>query len=316
MGHYGNFDYVMDEIALSYEFDYNKRMRSQSPAHGSPSLDLILHDELQSLLDQLEAVFQVRAGFFSPNGEVLRLGRSRNAPYCEIIQTEVFGMGPCHASDVRKQGECMDSMKPLCYQCHAGLQEAVIPVMIDECVAGFMMIGQLRALKAIPEKVLNACGESGVRVRLERAFKIIPYITEGKFEAISGLFGMLVEYAVSKEIVALRGDWIWEKVNRYLDANLKRKVCLHDLSRITGRSASTVSHALKGKSGKTFKRILKDKRLDRADALMIERPDLGIGEIAREVGYEDSLYFSRVYHKRRGSSPSKARSSKSKNATD
>jgi AraC-like DNA-binding protein len=213
-------------------------------------------------------------------------------------------------SDLNKQGECIKSMKPLCYQCHAGLQEAVSPVMIDDRVAGVMMIGQIRTSTKIPLRVLKACKDSTVQTRLERAFNILPYVTKERFEAISSLFVMLVEYAVSKEIVALRGDWLWEKVNRYLDTNLKKRICLQDLACITGRSISTVSQALKGKSGKSFKCILNDKRLDRADRLLIDRPDLDIGEIAREVGFEDSLYFSRVYRKRRGVCPSSIRKSR------
>ena len=36
---------------------------------------------------------------------------------------------------------------------------------------------------------------------------------------------------------------------------------------------------------------------------MLDSSDLGVGEIARSVGYEDPLYFSRLFSKTVGSSP-------------
>ena len=44
-------------------------------------------------------------------------------------------------------------------------------------------------------------------------------------------------------------------------------------------------------------------RLDRAKTLMSEEPDMPIRDIALSVGYEDPLYFSRLFKKKLGLYP-------------
>ena len=63
------------------------------------------------------------------------------------------------------------------------------------------------------------------------------------------------------------------------------------------------------KLGMTFKNLVIDRRLCRAEKLMQENPGMTVEEIAVQCGYSDQFYFSRIYRKYRGIPPSEYRRS-------
>lgn len=78
-----------------------------------------------------------------------------------------------------------------------------------------------------------------------------------------------------------------------------------DLTRLAGElqvSLPYLSHAVHCATGKTFKELLREKRLARAVALL-EGTDLPIDDIIAAVGYDNTSYFYRKFRERYGVSP-------------
>lgn len=78
-----------------------------------------------------------------------------------------------------------------------------------------------------------------------------------------------------------------------------------DLTRLAGElhvSLPYLSHAIRNSTGKTFKELLLEKRLDRALQLL-EDTTLPIDGIIDAVGYDNSSYFYRKFRERYGVSP-------------
>ena len=74
-----------------------------------------------------------------------------------------------------------------------------------------------------------------------------------------------------------------------------------------GVSNSYFSTIFKKKTGKSFIGYLTDYRMDQASRLLIETKEKSYN-IARQVGYTDANYFSYVFKRRYGISPSRYRS--------
>ncbi|OGV56560.1 MAG: hypothetical protein A2X49_06705 [Lentisphaerae bacterium GWF2_52_8] len=274
------------------------------------SLNLILREEVQRLLDNFAAVLNVRVVFFGMDGAILRCNTdSRNSDYCRLAQDRLFGVGRCLQMDAAKQKECLRRRSIVCYRCHAGLQEAIAPVMVESRLAGFIMIGQFRTSRRVPSAVSALCKDRKTRGKLEKSFLGLPYIEPKKLDDVLGLFVVLVDYIVTRELVGLKGDWIMEKIKHYLDLRATEPVKLSELAQFVGRSASTVSHLLQSKYGKTFKQMLIERRLELAENLFRTRPELTIGEVSGMVGFNDRFYFSRIYRKYRNISPRQSRGS-------
>ena len=270
----------------------------------SLSLELILRDEVKKLLDYFASVMKIQTVFFSADGVILQRGRHlTNCLYCQLVQQHLGGVEKCHSLDRRKQQEGAASGHAICYHCHAGLREVMAPVLVDGQIAGFISFGQFRT-ETEPPQITD---DLVLQTRLAEEFMNRPFFSAEELNDLLGLFGMLMDYIVARELVAWRGDRIWEQIRATIENGLNRKLKLADLAHNSGRSISTVSHLIKARTGLSFKELLNDKRLEAAERLMKEHPEMSLGEIAAAAGFDDRYYFSRLYAQKRGIPPSEAR---------
>ena len=176
-------------------------------------------------------------------------------------------------------------------------------------VAGFVMLGQFRVSDVIPLAVLAKVPPEHYE-ELWREFVRLPKIAPEELDSLLGLFQMLVDYITARELVALSGDRLFERLDRYLEKHLTEPVTVTAAARAAGQSVSSLSHKLKARYGASFKTILIEKRLRRAEQLLRLHPELSIAEIAAQAGFADHFYFSRLYRKYRGVTPSAYRDGK------
>ena len=90
--------------------------------------------------------------------------------------------------------------------------------------------------------------------------------------------------------------------NNYADEELS----LDNICEVLGVSNSYFSTIFKKETGNSFIGYLTDYRMDRASRLLIETNEKSY-IIAKNVGYTDPNYFSYVFKRRFGVSPSKYR---------
>ena len=90
------------------------------------------------------------------------------------------------------------------------------------------------------------------------------------------------------------------------------KTTLRQAARFLRISESSLTHFLHDEYHTSFKELVIARRLDLADQLMKTDPALSIAEAARQSGFDDPHYFSRLYRKKRGFPPSFARGNSGK----
>ena len=273
--------------------------------------ELFLSDEVQSLLDHFAAILDIRVTFFSADGRTLRRGRQmRNSDYCRMVQRELGTLRQCVSLDSDKQQEAVRQRGIIDYQCHAGLREAIAPVFIHDQLAGFLMIGQFRINDAPPECMLERCSSEEQRRKLEQAFRELPRISAEKLENVLGLFKMLIDYIVVRELAVLQGDRLRHEIDRYLELHCTEEIRLPEMARKLGRSVSTISQFLRRNYQTSFKELLIERRLEKAEEFWRANPEATVGEAAFAAGFTDQFYFSRVFRKRRGIPPGEYRDRK------
>ena len=81
---------------------------------------------------------------------------------------------------------------------------------------------------------------------------------------------------------------------------------LDDVAAACYISKEHLSRTFKRETGFGFSEYLNLYRLKKADALLRDRPELRVVDVAMRCGYNDSNYFSKVYKKMFGVSPKQA----------
>jgi len=96
------------------------------------------------------------------------------------------------------------------------------------------------------------------------------------------------------------------KAKQYIDCNFHKDISLDDVSKIVNISPYYFSKVFKDEAEENFIEYLTRKRMESAKTLLI-KPELSIKEICVMIGYSDPNYFSRVFKKYEGITPSEYR---------
>ena len=269
-------------------------------------LEYVFSPEAQAILDHFCALLDIRIAFFSPTGEPLRVGDGRPiCTYCQTLRQDPAFEQRCRALDAAGRDRAARNGTLYAYCCHGGMLEAVMPVRIDGRLLGFAMIGQFRQRSRPPAVVLAKADARG-RQRLCAAYRKVPCLNAARSRHVLGLFETLVRHIIASRLVD-RQDLLASILERLRDKPARR-LPLREAAAAAGCSPSQLTRLLRKGTGHGYERNRMELLLEKADVLLRVKPALRIQEIAFQLGFEDPLYFSRIYRKHRGVSPRTARS--------
>ncbi len=97
-----------------------------------------------------------------------------------------------------------------------------------------------------------------------------------------------------------------EEVLKYMESNYPQSISIQSLADSLGLNRSYLHRLFKSATGASPQEYLLDLRMEKACVLLRET-DLAVSIISLSVGYEDTLYFSRLFRKKKGMSPSRYR---------
>jgi AraC-like DNA-binding protein len=267
-------------------------------------LKLIFKDEVQEIFDHFSAIFDVKILFYSTDGDVVKVGLNRpNSQYCDLIQRKLYGRKACLEIDAARRNEAKTREKTISYCCHAGLDESLTPIYIDGCLLGFLGFGQFRTSQEISSKVVKDWSQKYDPTDLINAYNQLPFYSKEKEKHLLGLLSILVKYIVSHRMITVKGDFLLQKIITFIQENLNKSISLKDVAMFAGRSESTISHLFQKKLNTSFKQTVINMKLDRADEYLRSNPHTKIRDVSERVGYDDPLYFSRLYKKNRKLTP-------------
>lgn len=98
-----------------------------------------------------------------------------------------------------------------------------------------------------------------------------------------------------------------ECVKSYLKKNIAKKILMKDLAKDFGFVPSYFSMLFRNAEGKSPTEYLMDLRLEWAKKILKQEITMPVREVAERVGFQDALYFSKVFKKKTGMTPSRFR---------
>ena len=143
---------------------------------------------------------------------------------------------------------------------------------------------------------------------IEHAVQMIRSEDSEIFEYFAGMLETAM--GIRDRINSYQGGKMLKKALDYIDDHYDcDTLSLNLVAENIGMSASYLSAIFSQNMQKTFVEYVTEKRIEKAKKLL-KQTDKNSGEIAKEVGYKDSHYFSFVFKKLQGCSPREYRAEK------
>jgi AraC-like DNA-binding protein/ligand-binding sensor protein len=272
-------------------------------------LDVFYDEEVQRLIDSFAKCFRVRFTIFSADGGDMILGFPyQSSGFCRMVRENLHLLPACQSQNLAMCRKCEIEQEPVMYRCHAGLHEAVMPITAgreNQTLIGYAMIGQFRVKgdKGV-KKDFAGIGEAKDASVLKKAYLDLPLYDVKAAQNMVDLFSVLVKFIIMREYIKVRNLGLAEKVSRWLDDHITEQITIDTAAAAVCRSGSSVYHSIKHRYSMSFKQRHTIKSIQYFERLVSAEPNLTISEAALKAGFEDPLYFSRIYKKNRRISPS------------
>ena len=135
---------------------------------------------------------------------------------------------------------------------------------------------------------------------LEEAFRFCDEKRED-----SGMYPVITEE--DREIGPSENNAFVKRVRDYIDDNYREDIALQDIAGFFGYSDVYFCKLFKQNFGMNFITYLNEYRMDRAKQLLSD-PMINIKDVSAMAGYRDANYFTRVFKRMVGKTPSEYRS--------
>lgn len=295
---------------------------------------------LQPIVDHFSSLENILLKFIDHSGEHVITTRNRkHCSFCKYIRDNHNGNIKCQNSARNVALMAKNSCQPYFTQCHAGLTLVAVPIRVAGQHFGSIGFGEIRdsnnmklilknlsSLDLNDKKLMNLYQDIPISTRshvlnvaitlytmsnyfiemgaaLTRNVEINQVTNTRCFFANYSINVNFIEYLNGKPTPLSNQHEIIINGKNFIINNYNKPIGLNDVANFLHINPSYFSHLFKQITGCTFKNYLTQLRIEKATDLLLNS-SLTINQISRQVGYEDSNYFSRVFKKMTGSPPS------------
>lgn len=264
---------------------------------------------LRQILNSFTDLTDITVSYFDALGVSVAGCDKEMCHFC----SEIRKLPDIYASCVKCDREAFkkaEEMKGLyIYKCHMNLWEAAIPIFIQNNIAGFLMLGQIKGAGTDSEndrkntftKLKERFSEEEI-TQIERKYEKIQTMEISKIEAAARMLEMITSYIANTEVIHVYDMEAVEKAKNYIDSNITEPISTSIVAKAVKHNASYLSSLFKRETGLTITEYIEKQRLDIAKH-SLTMTTMAVKEISCQVGYPDQNYFSRVFKKHIGMSP-------------
>lgn len=270
--------------------------------------------ELDKLLKDFYTVTKVKLVVYDDNFQKILSYPMGYSPYCDIIRQDPIAKANCRQCDLNGCLTCKKTKRRYIYECHAGLYEAVTPLMAGDMLIGYLMLGQLlvddglnrrKKWEKLYEKVKNYDIDFQA---LENSYWNRQKVTEETVLALSKIMETCASYLYLTETIAVGAEALPKQIEDYIVQNLEKgdEITPEKLCDEFGIRRTKLYEVAKHSFGMGISEYIRKLRMKKACDLLKNSKDK-ISDIAEMVGIPDYNYFTKVFKKNIGMTPSEYR---------
>lgn len=219
--------------------------------------------------------------------------------FCREIQKFPQGHERCFCSDTALLNKCRESKRIESHICHAGILDAAMPIIRDDKIIGYILIGRMRVSEFDADKISWMKGDYE---SLKQMYYEMTKYNDKQIHSMLELAYMIVSFILTNNIITLELDDFSKKADEFIEKNLKEKLSVECLCKELNVSKNYLYDKFKASFGTTVNEYIIEKRLQKGKKLL-QSTDYSINRIAEETGIGSYTYFSRLFKEKYGYPP-------------
>lgn len=274
---------------------------------------------MKEFYDLVWNLFRIRVVLRSYDGitrQVLGEPPTRS-PFCTALRIQKIGERLCEECDRQHIQQAITKGKSLRYQCHAGLTEFIIPIMLHKQTIAFLVSGQILDRNRTEQnwshtqRALKSAGvDTSLLEGLYFAIPCIPYNTQKDLMALLELFANYVASSHDQTLLLeeTRTKQIVTRARSYINNHFAQAIYLSDVARAAYTSDRNLRRIFRTETGTTVWKYIHSVRVANACDLL-RTTDKTCTQIAGDSGFGSLQQFNLVFRKLKNTTPTKWRAS-------
>lgn len=263
--------------------------------YNKPMELIVEHTKLYEILQEFHKITGLKVSFIENYDRPVLGVPATNCALCDYKQQNREFYLKCRECDTNAMQCASKSKDTYIYECHYHLIEALHPVDMYGQRIGYFLLGQMLIDE---EKFIRLSRPTEYELSL---LKQMASPTLEMLHSASKILAWLAEYTVLNRHLDLTMKQTAEPIARYIEANFSQKLTVDGLCELFHFSRPTLFARFKKEYGMGVTEYVNNTRIEKGKKLL-ERYD--VSETAERVGFSDANYFSRIFKKYTGLSPS------------
>lgn len=257
--------------------------------------------QLQELMEDFYRLTHIRISFWSNSGEKLFMApASGNSDFCQELRKIKEIDHECHKCDTQalKNAHQFES-RLYRFQCAAGLNEYVYPVIYQDTLLGYFMYGQVRneavdmAGSKLREMLYRVYGLDPER--MNQLYGQLPYADEQALLAAGRMMASIASFAYLNGFISDQNTPLAIRVARYVQVHFMNPITLDSACAFFNVSRSCMSHTLQKELDTTFLKLLNQTRIENVCRCL--ENGQSISDASQRSGFPSANYMARIFRR-------------------
>ncbi|MBQ3424128.1 MAG: PocR ligand-binding domain-containing protein [Clostridia bacterium] len=269
------------------------------------------HVKLEAMLRDFYALTHIRITIYDDACREITAYPRQVDPICRFIRECPEADAACRACDAEACHQAQKRRSTWVYRCHAGLTEAISPIILEGTVVAYLCFGHLFGYedrREGREAILAGCAAFPLdRSTLQAHIDRMPVTKKTYILSAAHIMEAVASYLCLERTITLRKQTLQVQIDEWISSHFAEDISVDALCRHFGIGRTALYEFARQNYGTGISRHIRDLRMQHARALLINRPDMSIAQVAEACGYGDYNYFIAVFSRTVGLSPRRYR---------
>ena len=259
---------------------------------------------LADILKELSNISGFRISIYDTEQNELEAYPKKGSAFCQFIQKNPKALALCHKNDKKAFETARQTEDVYLYQCCFGLYEAVAPLYHNGILSGYLMMGQtMDTMHDSPKHTFQSALPYVDNVReLKDAVDQIPVRSKCQILSCISIMEICAAYITLSNRLKLNNQTLPVKIKEYIHTHFSGQITLDQLCSYFYCSRATLTKSFRNAYQQSILEYITSYRLAQSKK-MLEDPTVSIQDIARQCGFSDQNYFTKVFHQKCGLTP-------------